>query len=298
MAGLPILNDRVSTKSEQPKRPSWIRVRAPSGDRYKELFAMIQEKRLHTVCSSAACPNIGECWNAGTATFMIMGNECTRACRFCDVKTSKRPKPLDLDEPTRLADAIELMDLDHVVLTSVTRDDLPDGGAQHFANCMREIFKRKQSVTIEVLTPDFDAREKDIQTVLDAGPAIFNHNIETVRRLTKKIRSGGAFDRSLEVLRIAKSLAPDVRTKSGVMLGLGESDDEVRETIEDLAKVNTDILTLGQYLRPSPDHHPVVRYAPPETFAELKTFAEGLGFLHIESGPLVRSSYHAERGVK
>lgn len=305
MASLPILNNDTSPApaakpgrdTPEPARPSWIRVRAPGGERYLSLRRLLEERRLHTVCSSAACPNIGECWNAGTATFMVLGNYCTRACRFCDVKTSPRPLPVDLDEPERLAEAAELMGLSHVVITSVARDDLADGGAEHFSRCLHAVHQRLPQATLEVLVPDFHGLADHVQRVVDAPLHIFNHNLETVSRLTRQIRSGAKYDRSLEVLSTAKRLRPTIRTKSGIMLGLGETDDEVKVAIEDLRGANVDILTLGQYLRPSKNNHPVSRYVAPEIFDALGDFARGLGFSHVESGPLVRSSYHAERGV-
>ena len=298
MSHLPILRDEPPRRLEaEPPRPSWIRVRAPGGERYLELRRLLEERRLHTVCSSAACPNIGECWNAGTATFMILGNYCTRACRFCDVKTSSRPLPVDLDEPARLAEAAELMGLKHVVITSVARDDLEDGGAEQFARCLVAVAARLPEATLEVLVPDFQGLRESVATVVNAPLHIFNHNLETVPRLTKKIRSGARYDRTLKVLAMAKELRPEVRTKSGLMLGLGETDDEVLASLRDLKSANVDIVTLGQYLRPSKDNHPVLRYVPPEGFEALAAFARRLGFAHVEAGPLVRSSYHAERGV-
>lgn len=300
MVSLPILqnNNQSNDATPAPAKPPWLRIRAPSGENYHALRRLITERRLHTVCSSAACPNMGECWNAGTATFMILGNECTRACRFCDVKTSNKPNPVDLDEPERLAEAASLMQLKHVVITSVTRDDLPDGGARHFARCLQAVRARLPDATLEVLTPDFSGRAEDIKVVLDAEPQVFNHNMETVERLTKKIRSGAIYHRSLDVLRQAKAMAPHIRTKSGIMLGLGETDDEVKQTIRDMHDANIDILTIGQYLRPGEDNHEVMRYAEPAIFAELGEFARELGFFHVESGPLVRSSYHAERAAQ
>lgn len=277
-------------------KPTWLRVRAPSGDRYEQLKDLIKKERLHTVCSSASCPNIGECWNIGTATFMIMGNICTRACRFCHVKTA-RPGPLDLDEPKRLADTVERMVLDHVVITSVTRDDLPDGGAKHIRKCLDTIHQRLPNITLEVLTPDFSGRPMDVKLVATSHIRVFNHNIETVRRLTRKIRSGGQYDRSLSILKLAKAFNPNLKTKTGLMLGLGETLDEVKEALCDARDHEIDTFTIGQYLRPTLKHHPVMRYAKPEEFLELKTFALQLGFSHVESGPLVRSSYHAEQGV-
>lgn len=307
MAGLTILEQAspVTTSAAGP-RPAWLRVKAPGAGRTSELRRLLDEHRLHTVCSSAACPNIGECWAAGTATFMILGNECTRACRFCDVKTAKDPLPVDLDEAERLADAVELMGLQHVVITSVARDDLADGGARQFARVLRAVRARKPGVTLEVLVPDFKGDRASIALVLEENPAIFNHNLETCERLTPAIRSGAVYRRSLEVLAAAKELGAaraaagvgaELRTKTGVMLGLGESDDEVRQTIKDARAAHVDILTIGQYLRPSSWNAPVERYVEPAVFAALAAFARSLGFAHVESGPLVRSSYHAERAV-
>ncbi len=291
MAGLPIVDVPA-------QKPPWLRVKAPGRGRTTALAQLLSARRLHTVCSSAACPNMGECWAAGTATFMILGNECTRACRFCDVKTTSRPAPVDTDEPARLAEAATLMQLSHVVITSVARDDLPDGGADHFVKCLDAVRAALPDAGLEVLVPDFAGRERDIAHVVhDGRPDVFNHNLETVPRLTKKIRSGAQYQRSLDVLKTAKRLCPARLTKSGIMLGLGETDDEVRGAIRDLRAHDVDILTLGQYLRPSSWHLPVDRYVPPETFAALADEARGLGFAHVEAGPLVRSSYHAERAV-
>lgn len=281
----------------RPKRPDWLRVRAPTGENYQRLRGLIHKQRLHTVCSSASCPNIGECWELGTATFMILGNVCTRACRFCDVDSYSRPGPVDLDEPQRLADTVVQMGLKHVVITSVTRDDLPDGGARHFARCLQAIYAQVPHISLEVLVPDFLGNPDLIQIVLDANPHIFNHNVETVERITPKIRSGAKYRRSLDVLRTAKALKPGIQTKSGIMLGLGEENDEVRQTIFDLRQNHVDILTIGQYLQPSSWHHPVMRYAHPDEFAELAAYAKALGFRLVESGPLVRSSYHAEKAI-
>lgn len=302
MGGLPILQAGVarsgSDASPHPPRPAWLRVRAPGGGRYAELKQLLDARRLHTVCSSAACPNVGECWAAGTATFMIGGNECTRACRFCDVKTAKDPSALDLDEPERLAEAAALMGLSHVVITSVARDDLADGGARHFARCLRAVRARVPHATLEVLVPDFEGSAESIAIVLAENPAVFNHNLETSERLTPKIRSGAVYRRSLAVLATAKRLRADIKTKTGMMLGLGETDDEVYATIHDAREAGVDILTLGQYLRPSSWNHEVLRYVTPEQFAAFGDHARALGFHHVESGPLVRSSYHAERGVR
>lgn len=305
MNRLPILNQPFELqKSPVPERvqnpagprPSWLRVKAPVGKDYTELRRLVHGERLHTVCESASCPNMGECWTSGTATFMILGNICTRACRFCDVATG-RPKPVDLDEPARLADAVSKMGLKFVVLTSVDRDDLPDGGAQHWANCIRAVRDASPAANMEVLVPDFRGQERDIATVLDAAPEVYNHNLETVQRLTPKIRSGAVYFRSLETLKAAKRMRPETLTKSGMMLGLGETDDEVKAAIEDIRAHDVDILTLGQYMRPSAKHHPVMRWATPDTFDMLGAFAKSLGFRSVESGPLVRSSYHAERAV-
>lgn len=279
-------------------RPSWLRVKAPTGERVHHLTKILNQERLHTVCSSAACPNMGECWNNGTATFMILGNQCTRACRFCNVQSKMRPGPVDLNEPERLAKTAITMGLKHVVITSVARDDLADGGAHQFARCLATLKERAPSMTTEVLVPDFFGSVENLKIVIDKKPNIFNHNIETSRRLTPKIRSGAQYDRSLQLLKDAKALDPTVKTKSGIMVGLGEDDDEVMQAIRDLRAHNCDQLTIGQYLRPTPWHHPVYRYVTPERFLDFKVFAQGLGFSHVESGPLVRSSYHAEKGVK
>jgi lipoyl synthase len=297
--GLPIVQgDAPSTSTVPVPRPAWLRVKAPGSGLTADLRRMLDERRLHTVCSSAACPNMGDCWAAGTATFMILGNECTRACRFCDIKTSKEPKAVDLDEPRRLAEAAVLMGLKHVVITSVARDDLPDGGARQFARCLAEVRAQLPSVSLEVLVPDFKGSEDSIRIVLDAGIEVFNHNVETCERLTPFIRSGAVYRRSLQVLQTAKRMMPRVLTKTGIMLGLGETDDEVRQTIVDARAHDVDVLTIGQYLRPSSWNHEVMRYVPPADFDAFGAFARGLGFHHVESGPLVRSSYHAERAVK
>jgi len=288
----------LASENEKPlEKPSWLRVRAPAGENYQRLKRLITEKRLHTVCSSASCPNIGECWEQGAATFMILGRVCTRACRFCDVDSYSRPGPVDLDEPERLAQTIAQMQLKYVVITSVTRDDLPDGGANHFANCLNSIREIIPDINLEVLVPDFLGKPDLIQIVLGAKPKVFNHNLETVERLTPKIRSGAQYQRSLDVLLTAKEQSNDVKTKSGLMLGLGETNEEIKQAIFDLRHHKVDILTLGQYLRPSPWHHPVSRYATPEDFFSLGYFAKQLGFSHVESGPLVRSSYHASKAI-
>ncbi len=279
-------------------RPQWIRVKAPSSERVTRLQQIIHQSRLNTVCSSAACPNMGECWNNGTATFMILGNQCTRACRFCNVQSKLKPAPVDLDEPRRLVDLVIAMALKHVVITSVARDDLDCGGSKQFARILKLLRADAPQMTTEVLVPDFLGSIENLKTVVDERPNIFNHNLETVQRLTKRVRSKAIYERSLSVLKNAKELCPKIITKSGLMLGLGEEDDEVVEALKDLRAHDCDHLTLGQYLRPSPKHHPVMRYVTPEKFFELKRVAKDLGFLHVESGPLVRSSYHAEKGVR
>ncbi len=283
--------------SPLPPRPEWLRVRAPTGERYQQLHRLLSKERLHTVCSSAACPNMGECWNIGTATFMILGNQCTRACRFCNVQSKLRPGPVDLNEPERLVNSAIAMELKHVVITSVARDDLADGGATQFARCLNLLHSRAPHMSTEILVPDFLGDEKNLKLVIDEKPDIFNHNLETVRRLTPKIRSGAQYDRSLKLLKAAKAIDPNIQTKSGIMLGLGEELDEVKTALLDLRAHHCDQLTIGQYLRPTPWHHPLHRYATPDEFNELRVLALSLGFSHVESGPLVRSSYHAERGV-
>ena len=248
--------------------------------------------RLHTVCEEARCPNIGECWTHGTATFMILGDVCTRACGYCAVGHG-RPQPIDAHEPVRVADAVAMLDLAHVVITSVDRDDVADGGASIFAGTIREIRRRTPSVSIEVLIPDFQGKAAPLYAVLDAGPDILNHNTETVPRLYRRARSGGRYERTLELLDRARTYAPGIATKSGIMLGLGEEGDEVMATLRDLRSVGCAILTLGQYLRPTIAHLPMSRYYHPDEFRQLKDLALDMGFAHVESGPLVRSSYHA-----
>jgi lipoic acid synthetase len=277
------------------KRPEWIRARAPQGPVYDRLRGLMRGLDLHTVCEEAHCPNLGECWNRGTATFMILGDVCTRACGFCAVKTGLPGSAPDRDEPRRVADAAARLGLRHVVVTSVNRDDQPDGGASIFAATIREIRARLAGCTIEVLIPDLKGRWDALQIVLDARPEILNHNVETVPRLYRQVRSGASFPRSLELLRRSKEQG--LLTKSGIMVGLGEERAELEETIREIRASGTDVLTIGQYLRPSPQHLPVLRYYEPAEFDELRAFALGLGFSHVESGPLVRSSYHAEEQV-
>jgi len=274
------------------RRPDWLRVRLPGGPNYQELKGLMRGLDLHTVCEEAHCPNIGECWEARTATFMILGDTCTRACGFCAVKTG-RPLTLDLGEPVRVAEAIERMGLRHAVITSVNRDELEDGGAGIFAGTIRQVRKRSPECSIEVLIPDFMGSEAALAKVMRARPDILNHNIETVPRLYPQVRPKARYPRSLEVLQRAKRLDATVFTKSGIMLGLGEEREEVLQVFRDLRAHDVEILTVGQYLRPSLNHLPIVRYVTPEEFADLKREALGMGFRHVESGPLVRSSYHA-----
>jgi lipoic acid synthetase len=274
------------------RRPEWLRVRLPGGPNYQELKGLMRGLELHTVCEEAHCPNIGECWEARTATFMILGDTCTRACGFCAVKTG-RPLTLDLGEPMRVAEAIERMGLRHAVITSVNRDELEDGGAGIFAGTIRQVRKRSPETTIEVLIPDFMGDEPALAKVMRARPDILNHNIETVPRLYPQVRPKARYPRSLEVLQRAKRLDATVFTKSGIMLGLGEEREEVLQVFRDLRAHDVEILTVGQYLRPSLNHLPIVRYVTPEEFADLKREALAMGFRHVESGPLVRSSYHA-----
>jgi lipoic acid synthetase len=276
-------------------RPAWIRARAPQGPGYERLKGLMRGLELHTVCEEAHCPNLGECWSRGTATFMILGDVCTRACGFCAVKTGLPGAPPDLGEARRVGEAVARMGLRHAVVTSVNRDDREDGGAPVFAATIREIRARVPGCAVEVLIPDFKGRWDALQLVLDARPDILNHNVETVPRLYRTVRPGASFARSLELL--ARSKAAGLVTKSGIMVGLGEERAELEETIRAIRGSATDVLTIGQYLRPSPQHLPVRRYYPPQEFAELRTFALGLGYGHVESGPLVRSSYHADEHV-
>jgi lipoic acid synthetase len=276
----------------QAKKPEWIRVRLPSNPVFFSTKALVSDLKLHTVCEEAQCPNRWECWSQGTATFMIAGDRCTRACGFCAVTTAK-PFALEADEPQRVAEAVRRMRLKHVVVTAVARDDLKDGGAEHFAQTIRAIRETDSEIVIEVLTPDFHAKEECLEAVLAAGPDIFNHNLETVERLTPMVRSRAKYAVSLKVLGRVKVLAPQVVTKSGMMLGLGEQEGEILQAMDDLRGAGVQNLTLGQYLRPSPQHLPVVEYIRPEVFERYKEVAYGKGFEHVASGPLVRSSYHA-----
>ena len=276
----------------QSRKPDWIKVRLPSNPVYFSTKALISDLNLHTVCESAQCPNRWECWSSGTATFMIAGDRCTRACGFCAVTTAK-PFALEADEPERVAKAILRMKLKHVVITAVARDDLKDGGAAHFARTITTVRAAQPELVIEVLTPDFHAKEDCLQIVAEAGPDIFNHNLETVERLTSAVRSRAKYRTSLTVLRRMKEIAPHINTKSGLMLGLGEQEDELLTAMDDLRASNVEVLTLGQYLRPSPQHLPVVSYVHPDKFEEYKRIGYEKGFTYVASGPLVRSSYHA-----
>jgi lipoic acid synthetase len=279
------------------RKPDWLKIKLPSDENYKELKTMMRSKTLHTVCEEAKCPNIHECWANRTATFMILGDICTRACRFCAVKTGL-PTELDLQEPERVAEAAEQMGLKHCVITSVARDDLQDGGASIFAGSIRAVRNKVPFCSVEVLIPDFMGNEAALRTVLEAKPEILNHNIETVERLSDRVRSKAKYGRSLELLARSKTIAPEIPTKSSIMIGVGEEWDEILQTMDDLRSVDCDIMTIGQYLQPTRNHLVVKKYYTPEQFALLK--AEGMkrGFKHVESGPLVRSSYHAHEQVK
>lgn len=277
----------------RPRLPEWLRSRLPTSDSFSRTRRLLDELELHTVCESAKCPNHWECWSKGTATFMIAGDRCTRACGFCAVSTAK-PLPLEADEPQRVAEATQRMRLRHVVITAVARDDLADGGAEHFHQTIHAIRTLNPGIVIEVLTPDFNDRDRDIELVLAANPDVFNHNLETVRRLTPQVRSRATYDRSLNVLRKVKARRGEaIYTKSGLMLGLGETEEEVTTAMADLRAVGCDILTLGQYLQPTLRHLPVLEFVSPARFEELGESARRMGFIHVASGPMVRSSYHA-----
>jgi lipoic acid synthetase len=274
------------------KKPHWLRVKLPTGEEYSKVRKLVDEYKLHTICESGNCPNMGECWGAGTATFMILGNICTRSCQFCAVATG-RPKPVDKDEPDRVARSVKLMGLKHCVITSVDRDDLKDGGAEIWVETIKAIRRECPGTTIETLIPDFKGNWDNLQRIIDVAPEIVSHNIETVKRLTRKVRVQAKYERSLEVLKRLSDAG--MRTKSGLMLGLGETDDEIIETFDDLRNAGVQILTIGQYLQPTPKHLPVSEFVTPEKFDELKQIALEKGFKYVESGPLVRSSYHAEK---
>lgn len=281
------------TIESKPERPSWLRAPAPVGDNYRELKDLVGQLNLHTVCESAACPNIGECWNRRTATFMILGNVCTRRCGFCAVQKGA-PLTVDYDEPRRVAEACATLGLRFAVITSVNRDDRKDGGAELFAHTIQAIRDHVPGCKVEVLVPDFQGSHAAMDIVMNAHPDVLNHNTETVPRLYRQVRLGARYQRSLDMLRYAKQVRPHIPTKSGLMLGLGETKDEVLQVMRDLQAHHVDILTLGQYLRPSPKHLPIIRYVPQPEFDELKKAGYQMGFAHVEAGPLVRSSYHAD----
>ncbi|MCH8845749.1 MAG: lipoyl synthase [Proteobacteria bacterium] len=284
----------IPMQGRPARKPSWIRAKAPTGEKVTQLKSLLREQNLHTVCEEAACPNLGECFSHGTATFMIMGDVCTRRCPFCDVAHG-RPKPLDLNEPEHLAQAIEKMQLKYVVITSVDRDDLKDGGAGHFSACIEAIRSRTPEVKIEILVPDFRRRmDIALSKLAECPPDVFNHNLETVKRLYRKARPGADYDWSLQLIKNFKAQHPELPGKSGLMLGLGETIDEVKQVLQDLRAHNCDMLTLGQYLQPSRYHLQVERFVTPDEFAELGVYAESLGFKNVASAPMVRSSYHAD----
>jgi len=283
----------------QPKKPDWIRVKAPTSEGYKQTRNTLREHKLVTVCEEAGCPNVGECWSQGHATMMIMGEVCTRACTFCNIATGKPPEGLDVFEPGRVADAVKKLGLNHVVITSVDRDDIEDGGAEHFAQTIRAIRRQSPDTTIEILTPDFiKAAPEVLEIVVEARPDVFNHNLETVPSLYKKVRPGSDYAWSLQLLKRFKAMYPAVPTKSGLMLGVGETIDEVEQVMRDLRAHDCDMLTLGQYLQPSVHHLPLDRYVHPDEFARLGELGNELGFSHVASGPMVRSSYHADQQAK
>ena len=289
----------VSGDVPRERKPDWLKVKLPTGAKYGEVKSTVREHRLSTVCEEAMCPNIAECWSAGTATIMLMGSVCTRACRFCAVDTGNPKGRLDPDEPRLAADSVKLMGLKYVVLTSVDRDDLSDGGSSHYAACIREIKRVNPDTAVEALTPDFAGNTDHVQVVLEAGVEVYAQNLETVRRLTHPVRDPRAgYEQTLKVLKYAKTSRPDVLTKTSLMLGLGETDEEISETMDDLRAAGVDIVTFGQYLRPTPSHLPVVRYVPPEDFTRYRDLGLAKEFLEVVSGPLVRSSYRAERALE
>lgn len=279
-------------ESTRIKKPKWLRVKLPTGENYRKVRGLVDQHNLHTICESGSCPNMGECWGEGTATFMILGNICTRSCGFCGVQTGK-PDAVDIYEPGKVANSVKIMGVKHAVITSVDRDDLKDGGSEIWAQTIRAIRQQSPGTTLETLIPDFAGNWENLQVLINAAPEIVSHNLETVRRLTKQVRIQAKYDRSLELLfRLKKG---GMRTKSGVMLGLGETPEEVIETMQDLRSVNVDIITLGQYLQPTPKHLPVAEFIEPAQFDHYKKIGLEMGFRYVESGPLVRSSYHAEK---
>ncbi len=285
----------IDKTDKKQRRPDWLRVKLPTGKKFKEVADTIQKHSLNTVCAEARCPNMGECWGNGTATFMILGDVCTRSCSFCAVKTGRPPEDLDWDEPRRVTDAASKMGLKHVVLTSVNRDERDDGGAPIFAECHRQLREEIEGVTIESLIPDFRGVWDALQIVIDTPPDVLSHNLETVPRLYREVRPQAKYERSLELLQRCKDQG--LRTKTGIMVGLGEKPDEVAELMQDCVDHDVDVLTIGQYMQPTKMHHPVVEWVHPDQFAEYKRIGEELGLEHVESGPLVRSSYHAEKHV-
>ncbi|MFT4662116.1 MAG: lipoic acid synthetase [Patiriisocius sp.] len=286
------MSETIEAEKKYTKKPDWLRVKLPIGKEYAEVRKIVSEHKLHTICESGSCPNMGECWGNGTATFMILGNTCTRLCGFCNVHTG-RPLPVDQEEPKMVAESIRLMKLKHAVITSVDRDDLKDGGSMIWEETVNEVRKASSGITMETLVPDFQGKWENLQRIINVHLEIVSHNLETVRRLTKQVRVQAKYDRSLEVLRRLKEAG--MKTKSGIMLGLGETEEEVYETMDDLRNIGVDVLTIGQYLQPSKKHLVVIEFIKPEIFAKYKEIGLNKGFRFVESGPLVRSSYHAER---
>ncbi len=293
MQELPIINN-ISESNSKVKKPDWLRVKLPIGESYKHVRSLVDTHQLHTICESGNCPNMGECWGEGTATFMILGNICTRSCGFCAVATG-RPEPIDWDEPQRVAEAIHLMKVKHAVITSVDRDEVKDGGSIVWYNTIKAVKALNPTTTLETLIPDFKGVKENIQLIIDAAPDVVSHNIETVERLTRQVRIQAKYWRSMEVLKILK--AGSMRTKSGIMLGLGEAREEIIQTLHDLKNSHVDVVTIGQYLQPTKKHLPVHRFVHPDEFAEYREIGYNLGLDYVESGPLVRSSYHSERHV-
>jgi lipoic acid synthetase len=293
MQELPVISS-VNESTSVVKKPNWLRVKLPTGENYRHVRNLVDQHKLHTICESGNCPNMGECWGEGTATFMILGNVCTRSCGFCAVATG-RPDAVDWDEPQRVAEAIHLMKVKHAVLTSVDRDELKDGGSIIWHNTIKAVKSLNPDTTLETLIPDFKGKAEDIQRIIEAAPEVVSHNIETVERLTRQVRIQAKYRRSMEVLKILKE--GGMRTKSGIMLGLGETKEEVLQTIQDLANSGVDVITIGQYLQPTKKHLPVVRFVHPDEFAEYREAGYNMGLDYVESGPLVRSSYHSERHV-
>jgi len=293
MQELPVINS-INESASVVKKPNWLRVKLPTGENYRHVRNLVDQHKLHTICESGNCPNMGECWGEGTATFMILGNVCTRSCGFCAVATG-RPEAVDWDEPQRVAEAIHLMKVKHAVLTSVDRDELKDGGSIIWYNTIKAVKSLNPDTTLETLIPDFKGQTENIQRIIEAAPEVVSHNIETVERLTRQVRIQAKYRRSMEVLKVLKE--GGMRTKSGIMLGLGETKEEVLQAMQDLRNSGTDVITLGQYLQPTRKHLPVVRFVHPDEFAEYREAGYNMGFDYVESGPLVRSSYHSERHV-